>query len=539
MTIKRLLFAFLGVAFALPVSAAVPDTAKIYNVTVPVLLGQAVNPVIDIKLLNNVVGVQMQSIELEMGEGHQYIESVALYYTGTTSMFRSRSGSLALADHFSYWGGGQTIYKNPAYAIFEAKVTKIGERVTIPCSRSLFGGVNYFYVSMVLKESTPLDATVAMNIAKIEVKGNQVVLASQRESVGVWRAGISVRTAGDDGVFAYRIPALVTAKDGTLIAGYDVRRGSMQDLQEDIQVGVSRSTDGGRKWLPMQMVLDMRGYGNLPDAQNGVGDPAMLVDEQTGAIWAIGYWAHGVGNDRAWWNVRQGMTPEEQAAQVVLAKSTDNGKTWSKPINITDQVKSPHWYITLQGPGRGITMKDGTLVFAFQYVDTARMPNATIIYSKDHGATWKVGAPARVNTTEAQVVELADGELMLNMRDNRGGSRAVLTTKDMGQTWVEHSSSRSALREPVCQASLLKVPYKGGEVLLFSNPDTTSGRARITIKASLDGGVSWNKGLLLDEEPTWGYSCMTLVDPETIGILYEGSRSQMTFQKIRLQELVK
>lgn len=536
---KRLLFGLLCAAFALPLTAAVPDTAKIYNVTVPVLLDEEVNPIIDIELLNNAVGAQMQSIEIEMGEGRQYVESVALYYTGTTSMFRSRSRSLALADHFSYWGGGQTIYKNPSYAIFETKVTKIGERVSIPCTRALFGGMNYFYVSLVLKKSTPLDAIVAMRITKIDVKGNAVVLVAQRANEGVWRPGVSVRTAGDDGVFSYRIPTLVTAKDGTLLAGYDVRRGSMQDLQEDIQVGVSRSTDGGRKWLPMQMVLDMRGYGNLPDAQNGVGDPAMLVDQQIGTIWAIGYWAHGVGNDRAWWNVRQGMTPEEQSAQVVLSESADNGKTWSQPINITEQVKSPDWYITLQGPGRGITMKDGTLVFAFQYVDTARMPNATIIYSKDHGVTWKVGTSARVNTTEAQVAEVGDGVLMLNMRDNRGGSRAVMTTKDMGQTWVEHSSSRSALREPVCQASLLKVPYKDGEVLLFSNPDTTSGRSRITIKTSLDGGVTWNQGMLLDEEPTWGYSCMTLVDPQTIGILYEGSRSQMTFQKIRLQELVK
>ena len=68
---------------------------------------------------------------------------------------------------------------------------------------------------------------------------------------------------------------------------------------------------------------------------------------------------------------------------------------------------------------------------------------------------------------------------MLNMRDNRGGSRAVATTKDLGKTWTEHPSSRSALQEPVCMASLIKVNAKdnitGKDLLLFSNPNTTKG----------------------------------------------------------------
>ena len=116
-----------------------------------------------------------------------------------------------------------------------------------------------------------------------------------------------------------------------------------------------------------------------------------------------------------------------------MAKSTDDGKTWSKPINITEQVKDPSWYFLLQGPGRGITMSDGTLVFPTQFIDSTRVPNAGIMYSKDRGKTWKMHNMARTNTTEAQVVETEPGVLMLNMRDNRGGcllytSRPRLTT---------------------------------------------------------------------------------------------------------------
>lgn len=134
---------------------------------------------------------------------------------------------------------------------------------------------------------------------------------------------------------------------------------------------------------------------------------------------------------------------------------------------------------------------------------------------------------------------------MLNMRDNRGGSRAVAITKDLGETWIEHESSRKALQEPVCMASLIHV--KAGDnvlnrdLLIFSNPNTTKGRHHTTIKISLDGGVTRlpEHQLLLDEDNNWGYTCLTMVDKETIGILYESSVAHITFQAIKLKDIVR
>ena len=152
---------------------------------------------------------------------------------------------------------------------------------------------------------------------------------------------------------------------------------------------------------------------------------------------------------------------------------------------------------------------------------------------------------AKDSTTEAQVAELPDGSLMLNMRDNRGGARSVAVTRDLGRTWEEHPSSRKALIEPVCMASLISVRAEdnvtGKDLLLFSNPESTRARNRMTIKASLDGGLTWSPehSVLLDEGTGWGYSCLSMIDGETVGILYESSVAHMTFQAIPLKDIIK
>jgi hypothetical protein len=355
---------------------------------------------------------------------------------------------------------------------------------------------------------------------------------------------VVLRQAGDDGAAAYRIPGLATTNKGTLIAVYDIRHRSAADLQGDIDVGVSRSTDGGRTWQPMQTAIDMCEWGGLPQTQNGVGDPCILVDSKTGDIYIFALWVHGMENAVAWTHSRAGMTPQE-TGQLVYVKSIDDGKTWSKPVNITGQVKNPSWRLLLQGPGRAITMQNGTLVVPIQYIDSTNMPYSSIMYSLDRGKTWKTRNAPQPNTTEAQVAELSDGTLMLNMRDNRGGSRAVFITRDLGKTWTEHPTSRKALVDPVCMASLIAVRKKDNvlkkDILLFSNPNDSRSRKNLTIKASLDDGTNWmpENQLLLDERKSWGYSCLTMIDRSTVGILYEGSEGRLMFQAIRLKDILK
>ena len=470
------------------------------------------------------------------------IESIKLYYSGTESVQREKEIYYAPVQYISSHSPGNTLKANSSYSIKVVEQRKPSTNLTFSPNYKLFPGINYFWVSLQMKPSASVLSKVDIELlsAKLDNKNAPLLFSTERAP---HRMGVGVRHAGDDGVAAFRIPGLVTSNEGTLLSVYDVRYNSSVDLQEHIDVGLSRSTDKGKTWEKMIIPMTFGEDGGLPQAQNGVGDPAILVDTHTGAIWTVAAWTHGMGNHRAWHNSQDGMS-KERTAQLVLSKSTDDGITWSEPINITEQVKDPSWNFLLQGPGRGITMLDGTLVFPIQYIDSTRIPNAGIMYSKDRGETWHLHNHARTNTTEAQVAEVTPGVLMLNMRDNRGGSRAVATTTDFGQTWTDHPSSRSVLQESVCMASLIKVEAKdnvyGKDMLLFSNPNTTKGRHHITIKASLDGGLTFptEYDVLLDEGHGWGYSCLTMIDSETVGILYESSVAHMTFQAVALKDIL-
>ena len=296
----------------------------------------------------------------------------------------------------------------------------------------------------------------------------------------------------------------------------------------------------------MKVIMDM---GNDPNWRyDGIGDPSILVDRLTGRIWVTATWSHG---NRSWVGSGPGLEPEE-TGQFMLAYSDDDGVTWSKPHNITKQIKKPEWRFVLQGPGNGITMRDGTLVFPAQFRSenaepTNGKPFSTLIYSKDRGETWSIGTGVKIDTTEAQLVELGDGSIMINCRDNRNrglpdgqNGRTVAVTKDLGKNWELHPTDRKALPEPTCMASLIRIDHKKhGPLLVFSNPATGEGRFNMTLKVSNDEGMTWPKQwhTLYDARPGAGYSCLTQVDDNHVGVLYEGVR-ELYFMKFSIDELL-
>jgi sialidase-1 len=331
-----------------------------------------------------------------------------------------------------------------------------------------------------------------------------------------------LRQSGDDGAHTYRIPGLTTTKAGTLLAVFDVRHANSGDLPGDIDVGLRRSTDGGTTWEPMRTILDYPK--DAPGARgNGVGDPCIVADQETGEVFVAALWSKG---NRGWFGSGPGMTPDE-TGQFVIARSNDDGKTWSSPLNITAQVKRPEWRLCFDGPGRGIQTRDGTLVLPAQFIDAEKVSHSFFIFSEDHGRTWQPSPPAfadaSIATTEAQVAELPGGEILISMRNHDPRRERAWATfrrdpasgKLAGGSWSPVWFARD---DPVCMASLVTHPQSGA--LLFANPATKNQRARMTVSLSRDGGRTWPVSRLLDARPC-AYSCLTVLPDGAIGLLYE------------------
>ncbi len=498
----------------------VADTITVSYMVVPVLVGKKHNPIMRIKL------------DLQSGITHKL--SVHINLGGSTDLDDVRTIRVFKTEQHQV---------SPS-AILIDETHQITDQITFNGELKLEPGEHWLLVTCELKDSVDLDHYVQATLIKARLDDKSSYLKVQNSPKPL-RLGVALRKQGDEGVKAFRIPGLVTTNKGTLVAVYDIRYNGAVDLQEDIDVGMSRSTDGGQTWEPMKVIMDLGTWGNKPHAENGVGDPSVLVDRTNNTIWVAGIWAHGHGGKRNWFASKPGLEPRE-TSQLVLVKSEDDGLTWSQPINITRQIKNPAWHLLLQGPGKGITLSDGTLVFPAQYKDRLQVPYSTLIYSRDHGVTWHMGSGVKSETTEAQLIQLKDGTLMINARNNhaankQGVGRVVATSDDLGKTWTEHATSIIVLEEPTCMASLISENFAGyDDLLLFSNPNTHDGRYNMTIKASQDQGFSWpeQNWLLVDEGRGRGYSCLSKIDEQTIGILYESSQADLVFQRISVSDIM-
>ena len=272
---------------------------------------------------------------------------------------------------------------------------QVSEKVSFKEPLVLKDDTTLVWVTLKLKDQVNLSHRVRLACSSVKtVKGKGEVLLDG--SLVDLRLGVAVRQFGQDGVNTSRIPGIATSKNGTLLAVYDARYDTSRDLQGNIDIALNRSFDGGETWQPMQVVLDMKTWGGLPEKYNGVSDACILVDEKTGDIYVAGLWMHGVldGKTGKW---VEGMTQDstrwihqwhakgsqpglevKETSQFLITKSTDEGRTWSEPINITRNTKRPEWWLYAPAPGHGITLKDGTLVFPTQGRDKDGMPFSNI-----------------------------------------------------------------------------------------------------------------------------------------------------------------
>ncbi len=328
--------------------------------------------------------------------------------------------------------------------------------------------------------------------------------------------GSPVYTQGEGGYDTYRIPALAVTKAGTVLAFCEGRKRSKSDTG-DIDLLVRRSTDSGQSWGMQQVIWD--------NAGNTCGNPCAVLDRDTGTVWLLMTW-------------NRGEDPESKiidqtsldTRRVFVTQSTDDGQSWTAPKEITGDAKKPDWTWYATGPGSGIQVEEGPnkgrLVIPCDHIEAGtKRYYSHIIYSDDHGATWQMGGSTPEDqVNECEVVELAGGRLMLNMRnyDKAQKNRQVAVSDDGGMTWTGQRFDET-LVEPICQAAIERlVPSAGGgqSILLFSNPASEAGRMNMTVRASFDQGQTWTAEEVLHRGPS-AYSDLAVLANGEIGCLYE------------------
>lgn len=399
-------------------------------------------------------------------------------------------------------------------------------------SQPLNDGVNHFWIAVEPRRSAKwgnrLDAALVSVGVTDGIRVPEAGAPPEFLTLGNNYLSTVLRRRGDDGVHTYRIPALVTSTNGTLIAAFDIRHDHAGDLPANIDVGVMRSTDFGNTRGPMITAMDYDK--NVPGSSgNGVGDPSLLVDRVTGTIWIAALWSFG---NHAYVGSGAGLSTN-QTGQYVLARSDDDGLTWSAPINITAQAKvNTNWGVCFNAPGQGIQLRDGTLVWPSQHTDPGGV-NARVffIYSTNHGATWLASPDVNTNIppqlNENQMVELNSGQIMVSSRvPSGGGGRRAWSTYSGGSTLSDGQWSPITflLPDPVCQASFIRysstLDGAARNRLLFGNPGSSSARANFTIRMSEDEGQTWTVSRQIDARPA-AYSDLTVLPDGTVGLLYE------------------
>ncbi|MDA9035787.1 glycoside hydrolase [Flavobacteriaceae bacterium] len=325
-------------------------------------------------------------------------------------------------------------------------------------------------------------------------------------------------TDSNQDVSCYRIPSLIMAQNGDLIAAIDERKINCGDLRtnKDINIVIRRSEDNGVTWSEIKTIVD------LPLGESA-SDPSMILDETTEKIFLF-------------FNYMD-LNTNPEVYYLRYISSNNHGRTWSKPIDITNQISKPEWnqdfkFIT---SGRGIQTQSGILLHTL-----VNLNNGLHVFgSKDHGETWFLIDSPIIPGDESKIVELVDETWMINSRVNKSGLRFVHTSKDKGTTW--NSKADSTLIDASCNASFIRyTSTKNGFLknrLIFSNANSKNMRENLTIKISYDEGKTWkySKSVYAGEA---AYSSLSILKNGDIGVFFEKDNyKKNVFAKITLDWL--
>ncbi|MFG1945344.1 exo-alpha-sialidase [Nonomuraea sp. NPDC048826] len=347
----------------------------------------------------------------------------------------------------------------------------------------------------------------------------------------------------DGTVRSVRIPGMAVTGNGTVIAVADARVDGSYDLgggSNNIQIVLMRSTDHGLTWEQPRVIH------HAATTSEGVGDPSVLVDRSTGAVYVfytysprpgISFWAGASGSNAA---------ADPNSLHIQYIKSTDHGVTWSAPVELNPSVKDPSWRQLFASSGHGIQTSSGRLVQPIVYRDSAGTSHTANIYSDDHGQTWQRGSSAAGNVNESKAIERSGGAVAQNMRHNSVRSRHLATSTDGGRTFGAATAS-PVLTDPLCNADELSyltpgqrgangAPIRTATALYSGNAHPTA-RNDLTVRLSTNDGASWPARALIKPGAA-GYSTMAVLANGQVGVLYEiGDTGGIVFARFTLDWL--
>ena len=316
-------------------------------------------------------------------------------------------------------------------------------------------------------------------------------------------------------VSCYRIPSIITATNGDLIAAIDERVPSCGDLKwsRDINIVIRKSSDNGKTWGKIEKIID------YPLGQSA-SDPSMILDKQTNTIFLF-------------YNYMD-LDNQKDIYYLKYISSNDNGKSWSKPVDITNQISKENWkndfkFIT---SGRGIQTKNGTLLHCL-----VNLQKGTHVFgSNDNGKTWFITETPTSPGDESKIVELNDGSWMVNSRVNKLGYRYSHVSNDDGKTWI--SKKEESIIDPGCNGSLIRYSHDKKNLLLLTNINNKKERKEIVLRYSIDEGRSWsNPKIIYNGEAA--YSSMTVMENGNLALFFEmDNYTKNVFTSISIKDVL-
>ena len=380
----------------------------------------------------------------------------------------------------------------------------------------LYKGINYLWFAVDIDDDAEEGNSIDMSVLSLTVndEAHDVKNPNPAGSREIILARTTLLRPGDYNSTNYRIPAVITARDGSIVAVTDKRKYNNGDLPEDIDILCNVSKDGGHTWTEPYTIAYGTGY------KQGYGDCALaLTNDENGIIAAF------VGGPGFW-----GSTPTNPL-RMYISRSHDNGMTWSEPEDITHFVygaecedeERKEWLGGFFGSGNGLLTSTGRIMFviAMRENNTREVVCNYAVYSDDNGQTWQVSGRASVGGDEAKVTELVDGRILMSIR--RNGYRWYNISEDGGVTWQETTSEWTDIVAPACNGDLIRYPSVNDGYdknrLLHSVPEGSS-RKNVTVYVSYDEGESWQTKKCIVPYNS-AYSSLCVLPDNTIGLYVE------------------